>query len=154
MESGHLILLKCKGKNYAIGAHFVEEVLRIEYLQKIPGCHDHVAGIIVHRGMLIPIYFVDLEHAGRDNLFYAIILYKRERYIGFICEEVGIFLLEKAKRLDDKNLIKNYNKKDIIEHLLDIENEIYGLIEYKKIDRIYYENNKGGMNESEDINSG
>ena len=154
MESGHLILLKCGTRNYAINAQYVKEILKIEYLQKVPGCHEYIAGVTIHRGMLIPIYFIDLEQAGRNKLFYAIILYRRERYIGFICEEVGIYPLEKAKQIDDKNLIKNYNSKDNIESFLAIDNEIYGLIEYKRIDRIYYENNKGGMNESEDINSG
>jgi len=154
MKAEHLILLRCSKKNFAIKADFVVEVIKIDFLQKVPGSHDNIAGVSVHRGILLPLYFIDQEHAGSDKLFYAIILYKRERYIGFICEEAGIFPLENARIVDDKNIIKNYNRNEIVKMILDIDNEIYGLIEYEKIDTMYYENNKGGMNESEDINSG
>jgi chemotaxis signal transduction protein len=154
MDSQYLILLQCGNFRYAIEADHVVEVMRIEYLQKIPGCRRNLAGVMVRRNTLVPVYVIDQEYAGSDKLFYAIILYKRERYIGLACEEVGITVTEKANPVDDKKLIKHYNKHDIMQQCYEIQDKIYSLLEYKEIDRIYYENNKGGLNESEDTNCG
>ena len=93
MKAEHLILLRCSKKNFAIKADFVVEVIKIDFLQKVPGSHDNIAGVSVHRGILLPLYFIDQEHAGSDKLFYAIILYK---FTSRIQEEIcslAIFIL-------------------------------------------------------------
>lgn len=152
MKREYLILFKFGDNKYAIETSLVREIILIEYLQRVPGCYEHIAGITIHRGTLIPLYNIGgIELIGRKDNFYAIIIYAKEKYAGFICEEPNVCYKERAKIIEEKDVKINYNRK-IIDSLLEVNEEIYGLIDYEKL-KNYYIENKGGLNESENINS-
>jgi len=152
MKREYLILFKFGRDRYAIEAYVVKEIILIEYLQKVPGSYEHIAGITIHRGTLIPIYNIgEIDLIGRKDNFYAIIIYAKEKYAGFMCEEPNICYKESAMIMEEKDVQINYNRR-VINSFIKINEEIYGLIDYERL-KNYYIENKGGLNESENINS-
>ncbi|OGF68102.1 MAG: hypothetical protein A2Y62_05715 [Candidatus Fischerbacteria bacterium RBG_13_37_8] len=144
MADGYYILMRHGEKYYTMEAVSVVEVVESDHLQKIPGSCEHLEGIMVHRGILLPVYVFERgeRDSGSKAILYVIIMYMHERYIGIMCNEVKMFQVENARFISDKNLIKRYNYNDeLIELLIDVDNKLYGLIEYNKIDRMLDENN-------------
>lgn len=143
METEYYLIMKIMDKRYIAKARDVVEVLFLDAVNKIPSMKDYIEGIVIRNGILIPLVNLEKgEKYGKEINKYAIIFMINERYIGLICDEVDMVVGDRINIISDNNMLKRYNyNEEFIELLLEINDEVHGLIEIQKLYRIFEENN-------------